>query len=161
MTKVISRNSLAAPGRVLIAAGALVLMTVVSPVRAAETEFADPPPGFDTPRQIMLQLTSDDEQVINNVLWNAINLQKFYGFDNVQLVVVAYGDGMKALYKDSPVAERIENQLKFDIQFVGCKNTMDTTERTPDDLIDGVEWVQAGIAEIVERQMRGWTYIAP
>jgi intracellular sulfur oxidation DsrE/DsrF family protein len=162
MTKKLARR------RVLSGLAAVAALTLTGgmvvpsgPAQAGETTFADPPPGFDSPRKIILQLTSDDEAAVNNVLWNAINLQKFYGFDNVQLVIVAYGDGMKALYQDSPVADRIANQLKFDIQYIGCKNTMDTTGKTPDDLVPGVEWVQAGIAEIVERQLDGWITIAP
>jgi len=128
---------------------------------AGETELADPPPDFDTPRRIILQLTTDDEHKANSILWNAVNLQKFYGFDNVQIVLVAFGDGMRMLYQDSPVRDRIESQLKFDIQFVGCGNTMEATGHTPEDLIPGVDWVQAGIAEIIERQMKGWVAIAP
>lgn len=133
----------------------------VVPAQAGETVFAEPPPGFDTPRRILLQLSTDDPKVINNTLWNAVNLQKFYGFDSVQITIVAFGPGMAALYKDSPVRDRIESQLKFDIAYIGCKNTMDTTGRSPEDLIDGVTWVQAGIAEIVERQLRGWVYVSP
>ena len=127
-----------------------------------ETEMADPPPDFDQPRKIMLQISTDDEQKINDILWNAVNLQKFYGFDNVQIAIIAFGPGMVALYsKDSPVRERIENLLKFDIGFVGCGNTMETTHREESELIEGVEYVQAGIAEIVERQLKGWIYVHP
>jgi len=129
---------------------------------AAETQLADPKPGFDNPRKIMLQLTSGDARDMNNILWNAINLQKFYGIDNVKIAVVAFGDGMKALYaKDSPVAARIKSQLKYEIEFVGCGNTMTATKRDPSELIPGVSHVTAGIAEIVERQLRGWMYIRP
>jgi len=128
----------------------------------AETVLADPKPGFDNPRKIMLQLTSSDPKDMNNVLWNAINLQKFYGIDNVKIAIVGFGDGMKAFYKkDSPVRARIESQLKYEIEFVGCGNTMTATHRSPDDLIPGVKHVTAGIAEIVERKLRGWIYIRP
>lgn len=152
-----------APALVLAMALGLVATSagVASTAHAGETVLADPPPGFDTPRQIILQLTTDDEREANSILWNAINLQKFYGMDNVELAVVAYGKGMTMLYKDSPVAERIASQLKYGIEYVACGNTMETTDHTPDDLVDGVGWVQAGIAEIVERQLRGWITIAP
>ncbi|SME89080.1 hypothetical protein SAMN06265365_101175 [Tistlia consotensis] len=133
------------------------------PARAAfkETVLSDPQPGFDDPRRILLQISTSDEREINNILWNAVNLQKFYGIDNVKIAVVAFGPGMVALYKDSPVRERIESLLKYGIEFLGCGNTMETTHRSPDDLIEGVDYVQAGIAEIVERQLDGWIYIKP
>jgi len=141
---------------------ALLFGFMVTAEGSAETTFADPKPDFDNPRKIMLQLTSSDPKAMNNVLWNAINLQKFYGVDNVKIAIVGFGDGMKAFYKnDSPVKARIESQLKYDIEFVGCGNTMSATHRSPDDLIPGVKHVTAGIAEIVERKLRGWIYIRP
>lgn len=141
---------------------AAVAVAVGAAPLCAETEFADPKPDFDNPRKIMLQLTSGDARDMNNILWNAINLQKFYGMDNVRIAIIGWGDGMKAFYeKDSPVAERIKSQLKYEIEFVGCGNTMTATHRSPDELIKGVSYVTAGIAEVVERQLKGWIYVRP
>ncbi len=129
---------------------------------ALETKLADPPPSFDEPRKIILQLTSDDPKKMNDILYNAVNLQKFYGMDNVRIAIIAFGRGMPALYKEtSPVQERIESLMQYDVQFIGCGNTMDATQHTTADLIDGVDYVQAGIAEIVERTLQGWIYIRP
>jgi intracellular sulfur oxidation DsrE/DsrF family protein len=148
--------------RILIAAAVLLGSVLVFGPALAETELADPKPSFDNPRRIMLQLTSDDPKVMNNILYNAINLQKFYGIDNVQIAVIGFGAGMKAFYeKDSPVADRIKSQLKYGIEFVGCGNTMTATHRDPSELIPGVSHVTAGIAEIVERKLSGWIYIRP
>jgi intracellular sulfur oxidation DsrE/DsrF family protein len=38
---------------------------------------------------------------------------------------------------------------------------MEATDREPAELIEGVTYVQAGIAEIVERQLDGWVYVRP
>ncbi|HEY0837478.1 MAG TPA: DsrE family protein [Azospirillum sp.] len=144
------------PGLILLAG---LLWSAPAP---ADTEISNPPPSIDSPRRIMLQLTSDTPKDINNLLYNAVNLQKFYGQDQVQIVVVAYGAGMQALYaKSSPVVDRVKSLMQYDIQFIGCGNTMETTNHTPDELIPGVEVVTAGIAEIVERQLRGWVYVRP
>ncbi len=137
-------------------------LALPTPAVAKETVLADPKPGFDNPRRIMLQLTSDDPKVINNILYNAVNLQKFYGQDNVQVAVVAFGPGMEALYaRSSPVRERVESLLQYGVEFIGCGNTMETTGHRPEELIQGVEVVTAGIAEIVERQLQGWSYVRP
>lgn len=139
-----------------------VTMTMMASAGAQQTELAEPLPSFDEPRKIMLQLSSDDPQKVNDILYNAINLQKYYGMDNVRIRIVAFGQGMRALYAaDSPVRERIESLLKYEVEFVGCGNTMDATQHSPADLIPGVSWVQAGIAEIVEGGLRGWVYIHP
>lgn len=135
---------------------------VVAGAVKADTKLADPPPTFDAPRKVMLQLTSDEPKTINNLLYNAVNIQEFYGQDNVQIVVIAFGPGMQALYaKTSPVKDRVESLMQYDIGFIGCGNTMKTTGHAKEDLIKGVEVVTAGIAEIVERQLQGWVYVRP
>ncbi len=140
----------------------MLFSALAGPVAVAETQLSDPKPSFENPRKIMLQLTTDDPRQINSILWNAINLQKFYGIDNVQIAIIAFGTGMKALYaKDSPVVERVTSQLKYGIEYVACANTMETTHRNAGELIPGVTVVTAGIAEIAERQLRGWIYVSP
>ncbi len=66
-----------------------ILMTA-APVRA-DTVLADPKPSFDSPRRIALILSTDDPKIVNQLLFNVINIQKFYGMDNVKLVVIAFG----------------------------------------------------------------------
>ena len=141
---------------------ALLFVLAIGTVHAAETALANPKPTMDNPRKILLQLTSKDPREINNLLFNVVNIQKFYGMDNVKIAVVAFGDGMQALYKkSSPVRERIQSLQLYDIEFVGCGNTMQATGRGKKELIDGIEVVQAGIPEIVERTLQGWVYIRP
>lgn len=160
MSRTIQSLALAAAAAVLLpaATGALA-------ARAAgyqETEFSEPAPSFAEPRKVVLQLSSGDARTINNVLHNAVNIQDFYGMDQVRIAVIVYGDGMEALYAEtSPVRERVTSLQKYGIEFVGCGNTMDATSHEPEDLIDGVTWVQAGIAEIIERKLDGWTAIRP
>lgn len=147
-----------------LAIAAALIVPCGGPSRAQEkieTTFSEPAPGFDAPRRIMLQLSTDDVGKMNDVLFNAVNLQKFYGFDNVRIAVVVFGRGMRAVYSDSPVRDRVESLLKFEVEFVGCGNTMDSQHKTPADLIAGVAYAQAGIAEIVERKLAGWIYVAP
>ena len=140
----------------------LMVLLVGLPAAAAETRLADPRPNPDNPRKIMLQLTSRDKRDMNNLLFNVVNIQKFYGIDNVRIAVVAYSGGMQALYRTtSPVAERIQSLLHYDVEFVACGNTMTATGHAKGDLIAGVKMVTAGIPEIVERTLSGWVYIRP
>ena len=95
--------------RVLAAVAALA---AIRPVRAAETALAEPAPDPDNRRKIILQLTSDDPRTVNDVLFNAVNVQKFYGQDNVKIAVVTYSAGNRALYKDTlPVRKRGKSML--------------------------------------------------
>jgi intracellular sulfur oxidation DsrE/DsrF family protein len=133
-----------------------------APAKAAGIKMAEPAPSMDNPRKIILQITSKNARTMNNVLSNVVNIQKFYGQDNVKIAVVAYADGLHALYKrSSPVLDRIKSLLHYDVEFVACGNTLTATKRHAKELIPGVTVVRAGIPEIVERSLQGWVYIRP
>lgn len=141
---------------------ALLALLVALPVFAADTRLADPKPGWDNPRRIVLQMTTDDAKRVNGILNNAVNLQKFYGTDNVKVAVVAFSAGVRPLLKqDSPVAERVASLLQYDVEFIACGNTLATWEKTEADVLPGVTVTTAGIAEIIERQLQGWHVVAP
>ena len=75
---------------------------------------------------------------MSSILWQAVNLQKFFGMDNVEKVIVGFGNGMKAFYeKVLSVLVRIKSQLKYGIQFIGCGSTITATHRKPNDLVPG------------------------
>jgi uncharacterized protein len=138
------------------------VLTISGQIALADTELSEPKPGMDNPRQIVLALNTSDETAVNNLLFNVVNIQKFYGQENVELAVVAYGAGVRNFLKpDSKVADRIQSLILYDVQFVACGNTLDAIGRKRDELIEGVDWVQAGLPEIVERQLRGWIYLKP
>mgnify|MGYP006422417643 FL=1 len=138
------------------------VLTISGQIALADTELSEPKPGMDNPRQIVLALNTSDETAVNNLLFNVVNIQKFYGQENVEIAVVGYGAGVRNFLKsDSKVADRIQSLILYDVQFVACGNTLDAIGRKRDELIEGVDWVQAGLPEIVERQLRGWIYLKP
>ena len=145
------------------AASVLLLTALLAlPAAAKDVELAEPKPSFDNPRKIVLQLSEDEPRAVNNLLYNAVNLQKFYGQDMVQVAVVAYGPGVRALLKESsPVAERISSLQRYEVEFVACGNTLETIGKTVDALLPGVSVVQTGLAEVTERQLKGWIAIKP
>lgn len=128
----------------------------------ADTELAEPKPSMDAPRRIVIALNTFDEGAVNNILSNVVNIQKFYGQENVEVAVVTYGPGVRNLIAgQSKVAERIQSLQLYDVQFLACGNTMNAIGEKRDTLIEGVDWVQAGLPEIVERQLKGWVYLKP
>lgn len=64
----------------------ILLMAMTTYAGAEQTVLADPQPSFDEPRKIILQLSSSEPQKMNDILYNAVNLQKFYGMDNVRKI---------------------------------------------------------------------------
>ena len=122
---------------------------------------SEPEPSMDTPRQVVISMKIKDEAQVNSLLYNVINIQKAYGIDNVELAVVGWGPGVRMLLKGSPVRARIESQMQYGVKFIACGNTLDAINISPDNLIDGVELVKAGLPEIIERERLGWSVVWP
>lgn len=129
---------------------------------ADDTKIIGPEPDWDNPRKIVLQVTTKDEFHVNNVYYNAINLQKFYGADNVKIEIVFYGPGIRSILKETAISsQRVQSLQDYEIDFVACNNTLTTIGKRTEDLLPGIRVVTSGIAEIVERKIDGWHYIIP
>lgn len=128
----------------------------------AETQFAEPKPAIDNPRKIIFSITHADDESINHVLSSANNVLKFYGPENVQMEIIAYYHGIRALLKkEKEIAVRVDALMQYDVKFVACGNTMQTKKIDSSELIEGTEVVTAGIVEMVERVKDGWVNIKP
>ena len=133
---------------------------------SADTEFAKPLPTIENPRQFVFPITTDDEDDISHVLSSASNVMKFYGPEKCEVAIVCYSKGIKAVLKtahffDKDIQKRVRSLMTYDVEFIACKNTLNTYKLDKKELIKGVELVTAGIVELIERQKRGWTYIRP
>ena len=51
--------------------------------------------------------------------------------------------------------------MQYDVEIVGCKNTMQTMGWKESDFIDDISYAQAGIAEVIERVAGGWIDVTP
>jgi uncharacterized protein len=128
----------------------------------SETVFAEPKPSFENPRQVVFCITGGSDEEIHHVLSSANNVLKFYGPENVQMRIVAYYHGIRALLaKEEEIAVRVDALMQYGVEFVACGNTMRTKEIKPEELIEGSEIVTAGIVEMLERVKEGWIYIRP
>lgn len=128
----------------------------------ADVVFAEPKPSFDNPRKVVMGISRGDSDSIHHVLSTANNILKFYGPENVHMRIVAYYHGIEALLKkNSDIAVRVNALQQYNVEFVACGNTMETKKISKDELIDDVEIVSAGIAEVIERASEGAFYIEP
>jgi intracellular sulfur oxidation DsrE/DsrF family protein len=143
----------------------MILLMAVS-FLISDTEFADPKPSIENPRQFVFPITSDDEYEISHVLSSASNVMKFYGPEKCEVAIVCYSKGIKAVMKeanffDKTLQKRLKSLMTYDVEFIACGNTMKTYNIDKKELLDGVDVVTAGIVELIERQIGGWIYIRP
>jgi intracellular sulfur oxidation DsrE/DsrF family protein len=118
----------------------LILLACVFSFTVAETEFAEPKPAIDNPRQLVFSIPSGEINEINRILSTVNNVMKFYRPENTEVVIVAYGQGLKSLLKkgDANVRKRIEALMTYDVEFIACGNTMKTLHIDKKDLLDDI-----------------------
>ncbi len=88
----------------------------------------------------------------------------YYGPSEVQVVIVAYGPGVKMLFKDSEVASRVQSVAAEGVEFDACRNTMQSLAKKLGHLPEinpAATVVPAGVVVIGELQDKGFAYIKP
>ncbi len=121
------------------------------------------------PHRLVIQVSENDQRIMNLALNNAENLRNFYeqAGETVQIEIVAYGPGLNMVRSDtSPVKDRIAALVgrPQPITFSGCDNTLarqSKQEGKEISLLPEARLVPAGIGRIVQLQEQGWTYIRP
>ncbi len=117
-----------------------------------------------TKNKIVIQVSTDDPRTQKIALNNAVNMQKMYGIDNIEIEIVAYGPGLGLLTSKSGQASRVSSLAMQDITFSACGNTMKKVAKKSGkmpELLEGVGQVTAGVARIMELQQQGYAYIRP
>ena len=109
-------------------------------------------------------MNKNDLALQAEVLSNIVNISKFYGVDNVELEIVAYGPGIYFLSTESKFRKRIESLMLQDVVFTACGDTINTVKRDKGieiKLIDDVVIVPNGIPRIMWLQEHGFSYLSP
>jgi intracellular sulfur oxidation DsrE/DsrF family protein len=115
-----------------------------------------------TPKnRVVMQVSDADPGKWNLALNNARNLQADLGASNVAIEIVAYGPGIGMLKSDSVVANRIGEALGQGVKLAACENTLRGQKLTKADMLEGIDYVPAGVVEIMQKQQQGWAYLRP
>lgn len=129
----------------------------------AQSSFSNPEPTFEVQRKVVVQLYYADIKRVNQTLGMIYNILKEYPAQTLNVVVVTYGPGMRAIKKDydKQTLLRIQSLMEYDVEFIGCRNTMESMHWKDSDFINDVSFVQAGIVELIERQVDGYIAVNP
>jgi hypothetical protein len=136
----------------------ILLLSLLAIFSFAESKFSDPQPTFDNPRKVVYSLYVGDLETVNHTIGSMYNILKEYPSESLKIVVVAYGKGLRVLKKDydANTLNRVKSLMEYDVEFVACRNTMETMKWTEKDFIDGISYTQAGIVEVIEKQQEGY-----
>lgn len=114
--------------------------------------------------KLVIQMNKQSPEIQAEVLTNIVNISKFYGIDNVEIELVAYGSGIYFLTKESKFRKRIESLMLQDVVFTACGDTIDSLKRNKGielNLIDDVVVVSNGVPRMMELQENGYSYLSP
>ena len=111
--------------------------------------------------RVVMQVSDNDPAKWNLALNNARNLQSDLGARNVEIEIVAYGPGIGMLRADSVVGNRIGEAVTSGVKVSVCENTMRGQKLQKSDMLGGIDYVGAGVVEIMQKQQQGWAYLRP
>jgi len=109
--------------------------------------------------KIVFQFTNANDTIQQKAFANQLNNLTSH-WPKAKYEVVVYNMGLEFLIptKSKHIAT-IKALHAKGVRFLVCENTMTTRKITKEQFIPEVEYVAAGIAEIVEKQEQGWSYI--
>ena len=112
--------------------------------------------------RVVFHLNEPSKVRVAQVFRNIDNLLDDMSENNVEVKLVANGDGVKALVKgpDSH-AEHVGRLAARGVLFAVCAHSLSQLEIVRDTLLAPVEVVSSGVGELVKKQVEGWAYIRP
>lgn len=114
--------------------------------------------------RVVLQI-SDSEPFKQTLVLNvATNLVKHYGPDKVDVEIVAFGPGLRLMFKDNVNTGRIEGLTSSGVKFSACKNTITGMTKKlghAPELNTNAVPVSAGVVRIIELENQGFKLIKP
>ena len=136
----------------------LIAMTGSYQIQAGENDkpFAE--------ERIVLQISDPNPFKQTLVLNVATNLIKYYGQDKVDIEIVAFGPGLRLMFKNNVNHKRIEGLSGSGVKFAACKNTIAGMTKklghAPELHAKAVP-VSAGVVRIIELENQGFKLIKP
>ncbi len=115
-------------------------------------------------RHVVIQVSAAAPGHWLMALNNAQNLLAALGARKVQIVVVAFGPGVKMLLAGSPVARRVAALDAEGVEFDACHNTIAAMARHlghMPKLVPQAVIVPAGAERIVQLEAHGFAYLKP
>ena len=150
MTSVIVKS------RVVLAVFLLSLAAVSATVLAEEKTFAE--------EKVVLQISDADPTKQTLILNVANNLIKHYGPDQVAIEIVAFGPGLRLLFKDNENESRIQGLAVSGVKFSACSNTIEAMTKLlghEPALNSNAVKVAAGVVRILELEHQDYNLVKP
>ncbi len=114
--------------------------------------------------KVVLQISDPNPFKQTLVLNVAHNILKYYGPDLVDIEVVAFGPGLRLLFKNNVHKTRIQSLVDSGVRFSACSNTIKSMTKKlghAPALNPNAIKVAAGVVRILALTKEGYTLIKP
>jgi intracellular sulfur oxidation DsrE/DsrF family protein len=115
-------------------------------------------------QKFVLQISDMDPSKQTLVLNVAGNILKAYGQDQVDIEIVAFGPGLRLLFKDNSNSDRIDGLASSGVRFFACENTINNMSSTlgePIKINSHASSGKGGIVRIKELTDKGYLLVKP
>lgn len=108
---------------------------------------------------VVIQVSNNDTAAWKGLMNNIKHLKETWG-DNVQIEVVAHGPGIELLMAAKTTQQiNITLYKKTGVLFVACENSIRQRNITKADIVSEADFVPSGVAEVVIKEEKGWSYL--
>ncbi len=120
-------------------------------------------PGDPVEHFVVYHFNKNDNSYQEHILFSIAALMQHYD-NNIQIVVSCMGPGIHLLAKKRPRSDmtplRLKSLSEKGVIFHACGNTMDSLGWTNKDILDFVQIVPVGVADLIDLQEKKYAYIA-
>jgi len=137
-------------------------LALLSSILPATSQAAEEKPFAE--HKVVLQISDNDPSKQTLVLNVANNLIKYYGPDQVDVEIVAFGPGLRLLFAENTNVERISGLDNNGVRFTACSNTlskMTTLLGKEPELNPLASHDSPGVVRILELTAEGYQLIKP
>lgn len=113
--------------------------------------------------QLVIQISENSIDKVDYALNSARFLQEHYGKNGIDILIVAYGEGVRPfnVFTPMPIANKIKKITQQGVRIALCEQAMRRRNMRPSDMHPKVDFVRSGVVEIIEKRKLGWVYIRP
>jgi len=140
-----------------------LLLLLIAITSSYQTQAADGDKPF-AEEKIVLQISDPDPFKQTLVLNVASNIISHYGQDKVDVEIVAFGPGLRLLFKDNVNTDRISGLTSSGVKFAACQNTITAMTKVlghAPELNSNAVLVSAGVVRIIDLENQGFKLIKP
>ncbi|MCI0500282.1 MAG: DsrE family protein, partial [Epsilonproteobacteria bacterium] len=114
-------------------------------------------------RKWVIKLNTANIHDVNHMLSSMNNVLKEYPTESIKIVVVTYAQGVRTIRNDydPDTLKRIKSLMEYGVDFIVCRNTMETMSWKDEEFLKDVSFTQARIVEVIKRIADGWIAVEP